>query len=253
MPKHEDDLIKPARDGTLRVLKAARDAGVKRVVVTSSFAAIGYGLPTEGKVFTESDWTDLETPGVPAYQRSKTIAERAAWDFIETEGRGMELATVNPVGVFGPVLGPDLATSVVFAKKVLNGEVPALPRFALGIVDVRDVADLHIRAMTDPKAAGERFLAVSGRPLWATEVATSIRDGMGERGRKVWTWELPDFVVRILSYVVPEAAMVVSELGKAKNASNEKAKKVLGWSPRSAEEALVATCESLIEAGIVKI
>ncbi|TIS22842.1 MAG: aldehyde reductase [Mesorhizobium sp.] len=162
VPKHEDDLIVPAREGALRVLRAARDAGVKRVVLTSSFAAIGYGqTPIPDSPFTEENWTNLAAK-VSAYVKSKTQAERAAWDFIGSQGGALELAVVNPVGIFGPVLGPDHSTSTDFIKRLLDGEMPGLPRMVFGVVDVRDVADLHLRAMTSAAAKGERFLAISG-------------------------------------------------------------------------------------------
>ena len=150
-PKHEDDLIVPAREGALRVLEAARDARVKRVVMTSSFAAIGYGTSPRDTPFSEEDWTNPDGDGVSAYVKSKTLAERAAWDFIASEGGGLELSVVNPVGVFGPVLGPDFSTSIQLVKRLLDGAMPGIPRVAYGIVDVRDVADLHRRAMTDPR------------------------------------------------------------------------------------------------------
>ena len=165
VPKHEDELIVPARDGALRVLKAARGAHVKRVVLTSSFAAIGYGSQDTSRAFTEDDWTDPDERTIGAYVKSKTIAERAAWDFIKQEGEGLELAVVNPVGVFGPLLGPDYSTSIEIVRRLLDGAVPGIPRLSFGIVDVRDVADLHLRAMTRAEASGERFLAVAGRSM----------------------------------------------------------------------------------------
>ena len=155
VPKHEDELIVPAREGALRALRAARDAGVKRVVLTSSFAAIGYGQGVRAKPFDETDWTNLEGDDITPYTKSKTIAERAAWDFIEREGNGLELAVVNPVGVLGPVLGPDFSTSIQIVKGLMDGAMPGCPKLGFGLVDVRDVADLHIRAMTDPAAKGE--------------------------------------------------------------------------------------------------
>lgn len=161
-PKDENELIVPAREGALRVLRAARDAGVKRVVLTSSFAAIGYGRPPQQKPFDETDWTDPNGEGVYPYVKSKTLAERAAWDFIAAEGRGLELSVVNPVAVLGPVLAPDYSTSIMVVQRLMDGAVPGCPQLTLGVVDVRDVADLHIRAMTDPAAKGERFLAVAG-------------------------------------------------------------------------------------------
>ena len=148
-PKDENELIVPAREGTLRVLRAARDAGVQRVVLTSSFAAIGYGHDRKRTTpFTENDWSNPDSPDTPAYQKSKTLAERAAWDFIAQEGRGMELASVNPVGIFGPTLGRDVGTSVGIIQNLLEGKLPGMPRIRIGLVDVRDVAELHVRAMT---------------------------------------------------------------------------------------------------------
>jgi dihydroflavonol-4-reductase len=156
-PKHENELIVPAREGALRVLRAARDGGVERVVMTSSFAAIGYGHEARTAPFTEADWTDLAGPDVAAYPKSKTIAERAAWDFTASEGGRLELSVVNPVAIFGPVLSGDYAPSILFVKRLMDGAIPACPRLYFGTVDVRDVADLHLRAMTHPAAKGERF------------------------------------------------------------------------------------------------
>ena len=245
-PKHEDDLIVPAREGALRVLTAARDAQVKRVVLTSSFAAIGYGKPPGPKPFTEEDWTNLDGDGVSAYAKSKTLAERAAWDFIEREGGGLELAVVNPVGVFGPALGSDFSTSLQLVKRLLDGAMPGIPRVAFGIVDVRDVADLHVRAMTDPAAAGERFLAVAGEFMTVAEIAAVLRERMGDDAKKVPTRMLPDWLVRLVARFDSSVKQIVPELGKVKQASNEKAKRVLGWAPRSNDDAIVASAESLI-------
>ena len=170
VPKDANELIAPARDGALRVLRAARDAGVKRVVLTSSFAAVGYGAKDRTAPFTEEDWTNLDDPSLQPYQRSKTIAERAAWDFIAREGGALELAVVNPVGVFGPVLGPDFSTSILMVKRLLDGSVPGCPDLWFGVVDVRDVADLHLKAMTDPPRAAS---ASSPPPGISSACATS--------------------------------------------------------------------------------
>ncbi|PBB25891.1 MULTISPECIES: aldehyde reductase [unclassified Mesorhizobium] len=249
VPKHEDDLIIPAREGALR---AARDAGVKRVVLTSSFAAIGYGkMPPDGRPFTEESWTD-PTAKVSAYVKSKTLAERAAWDFIAAEGGGLELAVVNPVGIFGPVLGSDHSTSTEFVQRMMNGAMPGLPRLSFGVVDARDVADLHVRAMADPTAEGERFLAVSGDFMTVREIAQTLKTRLGEAAARVKTRELPDWLVRIVGLFNPEAAQLVTELGKVKNTTNAKAAHVLGWAPRSREDALAATGESLIRLGLLK-
>jgi nucleoside-diphosphate-sugar epimerase len=252
VPRHEDELIVPAREGALRVLRAARGAGVKRVVQTSSFAAIGYGHPEVVRPFTEHDWTAPEGGGVTAYAKSKTLAERAAWDFMAREGGDMELAVINPVGVFGPALGADFSTSIEIIKRMMDGALPALPRITFGVVDVRDVADLHLRAMTDPAAAGERFLAVAGEFVSMRDIGLILKSRMGSAGRRVPTRELPDWLLRIVALFDPSVGQIVPELGKRKTATNEKARRVLGWSPRSAEDAIVATAESLVRLGLLK-
>jgi nucleoside-diphosphate-sugar epimerase len=251
VPKHDDDLIIPAREGALRVLRASREAGVKRVVLTSSFAAIGYGQKITDRPFDEQSWTD-PTGDVGAYVKSKTLAERAAWDFIASEGRGLELSVVNPVGVFGPVLGPDFSTSIGLVQRLMDGAMPGCPRLSFGIVDVRDVVDLHMRAMTDPAAKGERFLAVAGDFMTIQEIAQALKARMGAAASRVPTRLLPNWLVRLVSLTDPGVKLIVPELGKFKNATNEKAKRVLGWRPRSNEDALVATAESLVRLGLLK-
>jgi nucleoside-diphosphate-sugar epimerase len=248
-PKHEDDLIVPAREGALRVLAAARDAQVRRVVMTSSFAAIGYGSSPAHGPFSEEDWTNPDGDGITAYVKSKTLAERAAWDFVTREGAGLELSVVNPVGVFGPVLGPDFSTSIQLVKRLLDGAMPGIPRVAFGIVDVRDVSDLHVRAMTEPAAAGERFLAVAGEFMTVAEIAAVLRERMGADASKVPTRMLPNWLVRLVSRFDSSVRQIVPELGTVKQASNAKAKRVLGWAPRSNEEAIVASAESLLRLG----
>ncbi len=248
----ENELIRPARDGTLRVLRAARDAGVKRVVLTSSFAAVGYGYGNRAKPFTEADWTNLESPEVGAYPKSKTIAERAAWDFIQNEGGALELSVVNPVAVFGPVLGPGAESSVRIIRMMLDGHMRLAPHMGFGLVDVRDVADLHLRAMTDPKAKGERFLAVAGEPMWMIEVARVLYEKFGLAAAAAPTREIPNWIVRLLAPFVPMLRQIAPQLGILRRASNEKARNVLGWSPRSNEEAIAATGEALLRFGVVK-
>jgi dihydroflavonol-4-reductase len=252
VPKDENELIVPAREGALRVLRAARQAGVKRVVLTSSFAAVGYGIEIRATQFTEQDWTDRNGSRVGAYQKSKTIAERAAWDFIAREGGGLELATVNPVGIFGPVLGSDYSTSIALVKRLLDGSVPGCPNLWFGAVDVRDVADLHIRAMTSPAARGERFLATAGDFISILDIARVLKDGLGTAARKVPTRRLPDWLVRIVGLFDPEVRAVLPELGKRKNATSEKARRVLGWQPRSPRESILATGRSLLDLGLLK-
>jgi nucleoside-diphosphate-sugar epimerase len=252
IPKHEDELVVPAREGALRVLRAARDAGVKRVVLTSSFAAVGYGQRLREAPFDETSWTDPTGDDVQPYVKSKTLAERAAWDFMEKEGGSLELSVVNPVGVFGPVLGPDYSTSILLVQRLMDGSMPGCPRLYFGVVDVRDVADLHLRAMTDPAAKGERFLAVSGDFMSILEIAKALKARLDGAAAKVPTFQLPNFLVRLASLRDPAIKQIVPELGKRKNATSAKAKRVLGWSPRAREDSLVATAESLIRLGILK-
>jgi len=252
IPQNEDELIVPAREGSLRVLRAARDAGVKRVVLTSSFAAIGYGQKPQNKPFDESNWTDPSGDDVRPYVKSKTLAERAAWDFIAKEGRNLELAVVNPVGVFGPVLGPDFSTSILLVQRLMDGAMPGCPKLFFGVVDVRDVADLHIRAMTQPAAKGERFLAVAGDFMSIVDIAKVLKSRMGDSAKRVPTRQLPNWLVRLASLRDPAVKQILPELGKPKNATNQKAKRVLGWAPRSNDECIVATAESLVRLGLLK-
>ena len=252
VPKHEDELIAPARDGTLRVLRASRDAGVKRVVLTSSFAAIGYGQPDQAAPFNETSWTDLNGKGLTPYVKSKTIAERAAWDFIAREGGALELSVVNPVAVFGPALGADYSTSILLIQRLMDGALPGCPRISFGVVDVRDVADLHLRAMSDDAAKGQRFLAVSGDFMAVVEIAKVLKARMGEAARRVPTRQLPNWLVRLVALRDAAAQQITPELGKMKNGTSEKARRMLGWTPRSREEAIVASAESLMKLGLLK-
>jgi nucleoside-diphosphate-sugar epimerase len=252
VPKNEDELIVPAREGALRVLRASRDTGVKRVVLTSSFAAIGYGHKEQKAPFDETNWTDLSGSDVAAYAKSKTLAERAAWDFIAKEGGELELSVINPVGVFGPVLGPDYSTSILIVQRLMVGALPGSPQLYFGVVDVRDVADLHLRAMTHPAAKGERFLAVAGDFMSMQGIAKVLKNRLGASAKRVPTRELPNWVVRLAALRDPAVKLILPELGKVKNATSEKAKRTLGWAPRSNEEALVATAESLVRLGLLK-
>jgi nucleoside-diphosphate-sugar epimerase len=252
VPKNDDELIIPAREGALRVLRAARDAGVKRVVLTSSYAAIGYGHPPQAAPFTEKDWTDLNGEGLTAYVKSKTIAERAAWDFIAREGKQLELSVVNPVGVFGPVLGPDYSTSILFIQRLMDGAVPGVPRLCFGAVDVRDVADLHLRAMTNPAANGERFLAVAGDFISVLDMAKWLKARLGPAAKRVPTRQLPDFLIRLAALRDPAVKQIIPELGKKKNATSEKAQRLLGWKPRSSQDSIIAAAESMIQLGLLK-
>lgn len=250
-PKHENELIVPAREGTLRVLRAARDAGVKRVVVTSSFAAIGYGHKPRTKPFDETDWTDPNSQGLAAYPKSKTVAEMAAWDWWRREGGELEMAVVNPVAVFGPVLGPDYSASILLVQRLMMGQLPGCPKLWFGIVDVRDVADLHLRAMTAAEANGERFLAVAGEAWPMVRMARALRERLGEAAKRVPRREIPNWMVRLVALRDEAAKLILPELGKVKQMSHAKAERVLGWKPRSNEEAVVATAESLVGLGLL--
>lgn len=248
-PEHEDELIVPARDGTLRVLRAARDANVKRVVMTSTCGAIYYGHPPQKAPFDETSWT-VVNDDLTAYVKSKVIAERTAWNFIASEGRGLELSVVNPAGIFGPILAPDYSSSIELIKRLMNG-TPGAPRIYFGVVDVRDVADLHLRAMTHPSANGERFIAVSGDSISMVDIARILRARLGSAARGVPRFQLPDWTVRLAARRDPSVRQLLPLLGKIRNATSEKAGRVLGWSPRPNEEALVATAESLIRFGLL--
>jgi nucleoside-diphosphate-sugar epimerase len=252
VPDDENEIIQPAVEGTMRVMRAARDAGVRRLVLTSSFAAIGYGHPQQDKPFTEANWTNLKSRDVLPYVKSKTLAEHEAWNFMGRERGGLELAVVNPVGVFGPVLGPDFSTSILIVQRLLEGAVPGCPKIWFGAVDVRDVADLHLRAMTRPEAKGDRFLAVAGDFLSFREIAMVLKARLGEQAKKVPTVQIPNWAVRLVAMRDPAAKQIVPELGRRKNATSEHAQKLLGWTPRSREESIVATAESLLQLGLVK-
>lgn len=235
----DDEVVRPARDGALRALAAARAAGVSRVVLTSSFAAIGYGAVPQVD-YTEEDWTDPADPNT-AYIRSKAIAERAAWDFVR-EG-GPELTVVNPVAIFGPVLDDHLSVSVGLVRAMLDGNLPVVPRLYFGVVDVRDVVDLHVRAMTHPSAAGERFLAVSGRSISLLELARFLADrGLGAGGDTV---ELTEEQMRAAADADPVIREAVKRLGHIPAISNAKAAALLGWRPRDTVTTILDTVTSL--------
>ena len=246
VPRDEDELILPARDGTLQVLRAARDAGVRRVVMTSSFAAIGYGPTPAGRQFDERDWTDPTQPGLDPYLKSKTIAERAAWDFIGGDGSDLELTVINPVGIFGPVLGPDYASSIGLIQRMLAGQMPALPRMFFNIVDVRDVAAVQLLALELPAAAGQRFILAAQPEFSLPQIAGLLKSSLGPDGAAVSIRVIPDWAVRVGGRFSPALRAAAPQVGRHRPLSNTKAVTVLGWSPRNPETTILDTAHSLL-------
>jgi dihydroflavonol-4-reductase len=244
-PKDPDELIVPARDGALRVLRAALDAGVERVVMTSSVAAVrGSRQSSESTPFTEDDWTDGDDEERTPYVRSKTIAERAAWDLVQKAGTDEKLAVINPGAIIGPPLGQDRSTSLQAIQRLLDG-MPAMPQLGFTFVDVRDVADLHLRAMTAPAAGGERFIAAD-EFLWTADVAKVIRERLADAAPKVPTRVAPNLLVRAMSLIDAGVRPYVSDLGKRQWMSSEKARRQLGWTPRPIEDSIEDTARALI-------
>ena len=251
VPRHADDLVIPAREGALRALRFAKRAGVGRFVLTSSMAAIAYGHSHGRQLYNESDWTNLANPGVMPYPRSKTVAERAARDWVAAEGGAMEFASVNPAAVFGPLLSDDLSTSIELVKQLLEGKVPMCPDIGFGIIDVRDVADLHYRALTAPGIRDERYVC-SGPFLKMIDVANILTANLGDKAKKVPTRRMPDWLLKLFALFRPELKQLVAELGNVRGGDSNHAMTALGWTMRTPEDAILATANSLIERGIVK-
>lgn len=242
-----DALIAPARDGALRVLRAAAAAGVRRVVMTSAANAASPSSYAEEGVTDETLWTDADDPTLIPYRRSKTLAERAAWDFMASHGGQTTLTTILPGAVFGPILTTATMGSVGIIARMVRGSMRGVPHIGLEVVDVRDVADIHIRAMTCPEAAGERFLA-TGEFLWMRDIARTLRAELGPAGARVSTRQLPDVVVRFAArFLDPSLRGITPSLGRRNRHSTEKARRVLGWQPRPAAETVVDCARSLIE------
>ena len=249
-PKDPNDLIVPARDGARRAIGAAIRAGARRVVMTSSVAASAPPPGSPDGVSDETVWSNPDAPGADAYGRSKTIAERAAWDLIAAEGGSTSLAVVNPALVLGPVLGADFSDSVQIVQRLLSGKVPGLPRLGFNIVDVRDVADLHIRAMTDPAAAGQRFIA-AGDFAWMADIAAILKSRLGAAAAKVPTAKAPDLLIRLVALFDRDLSSVTDGLGRRQTFSSAKAQALLGWRPRPMEDTIIDCANSLIAAGAV--
>jgi dihydroflavonol-4-reductase len=244
-PGDPDAVIIPARDGTLRVLGAATRAGVKRVVMTSAATTATPPLESaRSSISDETVWFDPAEPKVDAYRQSKRLAERAAWEFVKAHRAGTTLTTILPGAVFGPVLSPETLGSVQVISRLLDGRVPANPRLGFEIVDVRDLADLHIRAMTSERAGGERFLAV-GEFMWMADISRTLRAQLGTAASKVPTRALPDVVLRLMALADRSLRPMTPRLGRAHRHTSAKAERLLAWRPRPAVETLVACAQSL--------
>ena len=247
-PKDPDELIAPARDGTLRVLRASVAAGVKRIVVTSSVAAVrnaGAADSRQDRELTEADWTDPDNPHLTPYTRSKTIAELAAWEYMRAQGAEDRLVTVQPGAIIGPVLGRDRSYSLQAVERMLSGRMPGLPALGFSFIDVRDVAALEVEAMTAPQAAGQRLIA-AGQFLWLSQVAAILREQLGPAAAKVPRRRVPSVVVRVLARFDPELRSVAGDLGRKTTYSLDNARRRVGWAPRPVEESIVDCARSLL-------
>lgn len=252
LPRDADELIRPARDGALRVLKAAKAAGVDRVVMTSSMAAVAYGWgENRPPMLTEEHWSNPDNlANNTAYTRSKTIAERAAWDYVAGEGEGLKLTTINPSLVLGPVMGGDFSASLEIVTQLMSGKLPAVPRMGFQVVDVRDVAEAHILALENDASIGQRYL-VADAFMWMSELAEILREAFPDHARKIPSGQLPNWLVRFFSLFNPPLRQILPELGKRRIVSSDKARKELGWSPISARDAAIASGRSLIAHKVV--
>ena len=251
VPKDEDEAIRPAVEGIIRILKAARHANVKRVVMTSNFGAIGFSKKNPRIATTETDWTDPNERGLSIYEKSKLLAEQAAWDFIKKEGGHLEFATINPVAIFGPALNNHISGSFVLLEMLFSGK--PFPNLPLNIVDVRDVADLHIRAMTNPNAAGERFIASADGQISMYEIAALLKKQNIEIAQKISLRTIPNWIIYIAAPFNKHAKEGALLLRMSRHVSNEKAKKILGWNPTANnEEIILASADSMIHYGIIK-
>jgi nucleoside-diphosphate-sugar epimerase len=248
VPKDPNELIRPAVEGTQRAIGAALAAGVERMVLTSSIAAIQYGHSDYNRLLTEDDWTDLSNRRVGAYARSKTMAEKAAWELMEEAGRKNDLAVINPAVIFGPLLDEDPGTSATVVIRMMDGKLPALPKISMAAVDVRDVAALHVAALTDETAGGARCVASAGTYTMA-ELAKMLKAALPKR--RIPTREIPDFLVRIAALFDRDIADNLTELGTPKRFETSRAEARLGRKLISADEAVVATGKSLVEQGLV--
>ncbi len=249
-PRDPDELIIPTRDGALRVLGAACRANVQRVVLTSAIEACRPPMTGPDGVSDEVRWTDVGDCKLGPYRVAKTLAERAAWEFMAQRSGRTTLTTILPSAVSGPILGKDNLHSAQLTQRMLNGSLPRYPRLGFCVVDVRDVVDLHIRAMTAPEAAGERFIAASDW-MWMADVAQVLRSELGADARKVPTRTLPDVVLRIVPLFQRPIRFVVPLLGRKHVFTSAKAQKMLSWKPRPATTAVIESAQSVISLGAI--
>lgn len=252
-PKDETEAVRPAIEGIQRILKFANKSGVKRVVMTSNFGAVGFSHTDKNTETTEADWTNVNEKGLSVYEKSKTLAEKSAWEFIKSEASGLEFVTINPVAILGPSLNEHISGSFGLLAHLLDGSMKVIPNIPLNIVDVRDVADLHIRAMTIPEANGNRFIATADGQISLPEIAQFIKDQMPDIAAKVSTRKLPDFVLNLSAFFNEKAKEGKLLLKINRNVSNQKAKRILGWKPIAThEQAILASLESMIKYKIIQ-
>jgi nucleoside-diphosphate-sugar epimerase len=253
IPKDERDAIRPAVEGITRILKFAKKEGVKRVVMTSNFGAVGFSHFDKKTETTEADWTDTNQRGLSIYEKSKTLAEKAAWNFIKNEGGALEFATINPVAILGPSLDEHVSGSFHIIQQMLDGTMKAIPNIPLNIVDVRDVADLHIRAMVHPDANGQRFIASADGQISMPEIARLLQQKFPDIAQKVSTRSIPNWVINVGSYFNERIKGASLFIKINRNVSNAKAKNILGWKPMATNEGIInVTIESMIKYGIIK-
>ncbi|GAA4925495.1 aldehyde reductase [Mucilaginibacter defluvii] len=251
-PKNEQEAIRPAVEGILRILKFAKRAGVQRVVMTSNFGAVGFTQTDKSRETTESDWTDTTAKGLSVYEKSKTLAESAAWDFIRSEGGGLEFVTINAVAIWGPTLDAHISGSFHLLKNLLYGSMKAIPDIALNVIDVRDVADLHIRAMLSPEAKGQRFIASADGQISLPEIAALLKKERPGVSGLVATRRLPTWILRLGALFNDQAKEALLFIRMNRNVSNQKARTVLGWHPiASQKDTLLASVDSMAKYNLI--
>ncbi|UJW84096.1 SDR family oxidoreductase [Devosia sp. SL43] len=247
-PKDPDELIRPAVDGTRRAIEAALTSRVERIVLTSSIAAIQYGHADYSRLMTEADWTDVDSPTTGAYPKSKTLAEREAWRLMDAAGRHDDLAVINPAGIFGPLLDEDPGTSSTLVRRLLDGKLPAVPKLAMSVVDVRDVAALQVDAMTNPAAGGQRCVASEGT-YWMSDMGKMLKPAFPDR--RVPTGELPTLLLRVVALFDRDVRDNMHEMGAMKRIDGRRGSERLGRRLITAAEASIATGKSLVQYGLV--